>query len=186
MNLWRCNPTPREEHGKDTVVQSERKHLRLSIITLVLLLGMSSTWKCSCPGTGLWGNSGRNMETNPGKLHSALSMPRPTPANLSTCSGTSGALLWSIRRWPRPRAGGARRQMPAGIERPTVERKPRQPEMCPSSPSSEPLWRAGAQRSERQIRLGSVNDTADKISSCHVDLYGSHQLTLNTFHHKEF
>lgn len=93
----------------------------------------TSTWKCSCPGNDLWGNSGRNIAMNAGRLHSALNLSGPTPANLRTCSGISGALPWSIRRWPRRKAGGARRQRPAGIDRPTLERKPRHPDESSSS-----------------------------------------------------
>ena len=105
------------------------------------------TWKCSCPGTVLWGNSGRNMETKPGRLHSALSLSGPTAPRPSTCSGMEGALSWSIRRWPRRRAEGARRHRPAGRDRPTLERNPRQPEEhWPSSCSRAGLYTEGGRQ----------------------------------------
>lgn len=96
-------------------------------------LGGEFTWKCSCPGTTLWGNSGRNMAINAGKLHSALSLSGPTPANLNTCSGMSGALPCSIRRWFRRKLGGARRQRVAGMDRPMLEKNPRHPDESSSS-----------------------------------------------------
>lgn len=83
------------------------------------------------------------MVIKPGRLHSALSLSGPTPANLRTCSGMSGVLPWSIRRWPRRSVGGARRQRPAGIDIPMLERKPRHPdEKCSSSCPSVDLCRA--------------------------------------------
>lgn len=93
------------------------------------------TWKCSWPGTVLWGNSGRNMAMKTGRLHSDLSLSGPTPASLRTCSGMSGVLPCSMRRRPRRRAGLARRQRPAGSDRPTVERKPRHRDASSSSSS---------------------------------------------------
>lgn len=78
---------------------------------------------------------------NPGRLHSALSLCGPTPANLRTCSGISGGLPWSIRRCPRRRADEERRQRPAGIDRPMLERKLRHPdEKCSSSCPSPGLF----------------------------------------------
>lgn len=106
------------------------------------VLDVRFTWKCSCPGTALWGNSGRNMAMKAGKLHSALSLSGPTPASLRTCSGMSGALPWSIRRRFSRRAGGARRQRVAGMDRPMLERKPRQPDES----SSSDLWRGRQDR----------------------------------------
>lgn len=92
---------------------------------------------------------------NPGRLHSALSLSGPTPANLRTCSGMSGALPWSIRRWPRRRAGGARRHRPAGIDRPMLDRKPRHPdEKSSSSCPSACLCRGD--RKKRSLRLCGV------------------------------
>lgn len=155
MNLWRCNSTPGgAKKQRQTGVQTQRKkentsdcsgekvknnksnalssHIE-SYTLLLSVLELRCTWKCSCPGTVLWGNSGRNIAMNAGRLHSALSLSGPTPANLKTCSGMSGALPSSIRRWPRRKAGGARRQRPAGIDRPMLERKPRHPDESSSS-----------------------------------------------------
>lgn len=139
MNLWRCNPAPVWYRHKDR----ERKHQPGTLQSLDYPFPVKhSTWKRSCPGTALWGNSGRNMLMNPGRLHSARSLSGPTPANLRTCSGISGGLPWSIRRWPRRRAGGARRQRPAGMDSPMLEMKPRHPdEKCSSCCPSEGFCR---------------------------------------------
>lgn len=139
------------------------------------MLELRPTWKCSCPGTVLWGNSGRNMAMNPGRLHSALSLSGPTPANLRTCSGMSGALPWSIRRWPRRRAGGARRQRPAGMDRPMLERKPRHPdEKSSSSGLSEDLCRGDMRQwcIKKQLRPRLVDWSIDyDLGSCHNDFW---------------
>lgn len=112
----------------------ERKNMTsLFSKSLSFVLMVSFTWKCSCPGTTLCGNSGRNMAMNAGKLHSALSLSGPTPANLNTCSGMSGVLPWSIRRWFRRKLGGARRQRVAGMDRPMLEKNPRHPDESSSS-----------------------------------------------------
>lgn len=115
--------------NRDIKVLSHRGNKK----SLSSVLEASFTWKCSCPGTTLWGNSGRNMAMNAGKLHSALSLSGPTPANLSTCSGMSGALPWRIRRWFRRKPGGARRQRVAGMDRPMLEKNPRHPDESSSS-----------------------------------------------------
>lgn len=142
MNLWRCNSKPVGAKNRERHRHKEKigKHFRQigwkcekNKSNAFSVLKLRSTWKCSCPGTVLWGNSGRNMVINAGRLHSALSLSGPTLANLRTCSGISGALPWSIRRWPRRKAGGARRQRPAGIDRPMLERKPRHPDDSSSS-----------------------------------------------------
>lgn len=152
MNLWRCNPEP----GNYRNTPGEKVYPITHQALLVSKLEVRSTWKCSCPGTVLWGNSGRNMVMNPGRLHSALSLSGPTPANLRTCSGISGGLPWSIRRCPRRRAGGARRQRPAGMDRPMLERKLRHPdEKCSSScPSAGLCWGEGWTKRPLWHRLG--------------------------------
>lgn len=135
MNLWRCNSTPGgvKNGVRETKHQTGESSHTKPCTVLKTMPGLMPTWKCSCPGKVLWGNSGRNMAMNPGRLHSALSLSGPTPASLRTCSGISGALPWSIRRWPRRRAGGARRQMLAGMDRPMLDRKPRHPDEKSSS-----------------------------------------------------
>lgn len=126
------------------------------------------TWKCSCPGTALWGNSGRNMVMKAGRLHSALSFSGPTPANLRTCSGMSGGLPWSIRRCPRRRAGGARRQRPAGIDRPTLERNPRHPdEQCSLSCPAVSLCQG--ERGQRWPRLSKESQIGGDLCQVNSD-----------------
>lgn len=140
MNLWRCNSTPGRFWNSNIKVlrHRERGNMRnASSKSVSFVLEVIFTWKCSCPGTTLWGNSGKNMAMNAGKLHSDLSLSGPTPANLRTWSGMSGALPWSIRRRFRRKPGGARRQRVAGMDRPMLERKPRHPDES----SSSDLWR---------------------------------------------
>lgn len=95
----------------------------------------SLTWKCSCPGTLRWGNSGRNMLIKLGKLHSMQSFSGP--GNEETrCSGMDGSLSQIILC--DPIRNGLILQSPAGREIPTAERNPLHLDICDCS--SDPMF----------------------------------------------